>query len=407
MKRLLVLLFVIATHHGFSQSQVQAKAERVVHNEPAKYRELANVHAGAGKMGFTQLIGRNDLTTNFLYLHAGTINAKSGIGHHFHHGIEEMYILLSGEAEFTVNGRTSLLKAPVAVPCKMGDSHAIYNATSEPVRWLNFAVSSVKGQGDAFDLGDSRVGATLDKVPVFVSFQFKNDGLRDSNHPFAGNGALYRRAFGPEVFSTNWNCVDYLVVPKGKSAGPRKLEGVEEVYYVMKGSGSISVNSVARPIVADDSFTALAGEEITLTNTGAEGLELVVIGVGTSSDNSRRQTNSAINTRAMALQMDFVVAKENAEAFEKMYHTVYVPAMNVQQGYLGSKLLRLFPENISKEISAEPTTYNYQIQISFDTEENRRKWVASKEHQVAWPAASGLAKEYKWRGYDVMGNHDR
>ena len=109
----------------------------------------------------------------------------------------------------------------------------------------------------------------------------------------------------------------------------------------------------------------------------------------------------------MALQMDFIVAKENAEAFEKMYYSVYVPAMTVQQGYLGSKLLRLFPENFLKEIQAEPTTYNYQIQISFDTEENRRKWVASSQHQIAWPAATGLAKEYKWRGYDVMGDDDQ
>ncbi len=78
--------------------------------------------------------------------------------------------------------------------------------------------------------------------------------------------------------------------------------------------------------------------------------------------------------------------------------------MNVQKGYLGSKLLRLFPEALAKEIQAEPTTYNYQIQISFDTEENRRKWVASDQHKIAWPGASALAKEYKWRGYEVMGD---
>ena len=67
--------------------------ERVVHNDPSTYRELSSVHAGAGKMGFTQLIGRNDLATNFLYLHSGVIQPKSGIGHHFHHSIEEMYVL--------------------------------------------------------------------------------------------------------------------------------------------------------------------------------------------------------------------------------------------------------------------------------------------------------------------------
>ena len=81
--------------------------------------------------------------------------------------------------------------------------------------------------------------------------------------------------------------------------------------------------------------------------------------------------------------------------------------MTVQQGYLSSKLLRLFSDDLAKTIQAEPTTYNYQIQISFDTEENRRKWVASEQHKIAWPAASGLAKEFKWRGYDVMGDDDQ
>ena len=80
----------------------QPVKDRIVHNDLSKYRTLTAVHAGAGQMAFTQLIGRNELATNFLYLHAGVINAKSGIGHHFHHTIEEMYVLLNGEAEFTI-----------------------------------------------------------------------------------------------------------------------------------------------------------------------------------------------------------------------------------------------------------------------------------------------------------------
>jgi antibiotic biosynthesis monooxygenase (ABM) superfamily enzyme len=79
----------------------------------------------------------------------------------------------------------------------------------------------------------------------------------------------------------------------------------------------------------------------------------------------------------------------------------------VQKGYIESKLLRLYPDNVEKEIEGEQTTYNYQIQISFDTEENRRKWVASAQHNIAWPAASGLAKSFKWRGYDVMGDDNQ
>ena len=403
MNRLLLLLTTLITIAESTQSQTK----RVVHNDPANYRELSAVHAGAGKMGFTQIFGRNDLSTNLLYLHAGSIKPKSGIGHHFHHSIEEMYVLLSGEAEFTVNGHTSKLKAPVIVPCKMGDAHAIYNPTGESLRWLNFGISSIKGQGDAFDLGDSRVGVKLDPVPAFVSSQLKKETLRTNNHLYADKGVLYRRVLGPEIFSTNWNHVDHLIIPAGKSLGQRKTEGMEEIYYVIKGSGKLTLPSTTADLKADDSFTALLDENISIDNNGAGDLELLIIGISVSESKGSNALRSLVKPKAMVLQMDFVVAKENSEAFEKMYHSTYVPAMTVQQGYLGSRLLRLFPEQLSKEIQGEPTTYNYQIQISFDTEENRRNWVKSRQHQVAWPAASGLAKEYKWRGYDVMGEDNK
>lgn len=381
----------------------QAIGKRIVHNDPSKYRSLSAVHAGAGKMGFTQLVGSQALSSNFLYLHAGTIEPKSGIGHHFHHSIEEMYVLLSGEAEFTINGHTSRLKAPAVVPCKLGDAHAIYNATGQPVKWLNFAVSLVKGRGENFDLGDTRVGAKLDPIPVFVSSQLKRDALRSNNTAYPGNGALYRREFGPGVFGSAWNHVDHVIIPAGGSSGPRQLEGIEEVYYVMNGSGTVTVNGDSTPIKADNAFPVLLGETMKLSNTGTNDLELLVIGVSPTKNKEAEGTKP----KGIALQMDFIVTKENSEAFEKMYHSIYVPAMTVQKGYLWSKLLRLFPADISKSIEAEPTEYNYSIQIAFDTEENRRKWVASDQHKIAWPAASKLAKAFKWRGYDVAGEDDQ
>ena len=149
------------------------------------------------------------------------------------------------------------------------------------------------------------------------------------------------------------------------------------------------------------------GEALAIANTGKDDLELLVIGIAPSNKKEPAPLIAPGKPKAMALQMDFIVPKENAEAFEKIYSSVYVPAMTVQQGYLGSKLLRLFPDNLEKEIQGDSTAYNYQIQISFDTEENRRKWVASEQHKIAWPAASGPAKEFKWRGYDVIGDDIR
>ena len=103
----------------------------------------------------------------------------------------------------------------------------------------------------------------------------------------------------------------------------------------------------------------------------------------------------------MLLQIYFKVNEENGQAFEDMFKDVYVPAMQVQDGYLGSRLLRLFPDEIHKEINARETEFNYQMNLVFDTEENRRKWAASDEHQVAFPKAKELVEDVQWRGYDV------
>ena len=400
MKKIFTLLLTFISVYATAQSV----ADRIVSNAPSKYRELSAVHAGAGKMGFTELIGRNDLSTNFLYLHTGVIEPKSGIGHHFHHNIEEMYVILNGEAEFTINGHTSRIQAPAIVPCKMGDAHAIYNASGEQLRWLNFAVSQKKAQGDAFDLGDDRVGADIDPIPVFVAGRLERNQLKPDNPAYPGKGILYRRVLGPEIFSTDWDHVDHVVIPKGSAVGSRQLEGIEEVYYVMKGSGSVTINNGKAAVKADDAFFGKMGEKMTISNDGSEDLELLVIGIAPSKEKGLGISKPLAGPKAMVLQMDFIVAKENAVAFEKMYNSIYVPAMTVQKGYISSKLLRLYPENVATEIEAEPTSFNYQIQISFDTEENRRKWVASDQHQIAWPAATSLAKKYKWRGYDVMGD---
>lgn len=401
MKSTFFVLLSIIVLNTFSQST----SKRIVHNNPANYRQLNAVHAGAGQMKFTGLIGSQTLATNLLYFHAGEIPDKAGIGEHFHHTIEEMYVILGGEAEFTINGRTSKIKGPALVPCKMGDAHGIYNSSGKTLKWLNFGVSTIKGRGDNFDLNDTRVGATLDPIPQFVSSQLKRESLKPNSNIYAGDGILYRRIFGADIFSTNWDHVDHVIIPSGSTA-KRQLDGVEEVYYVIKGSGTITLNSdSSSAIKTDDAFYGSLGEAMIIFNSGKDDLELLVIGITPSKN--RLNTNVAGKPKAMALQMDFVVPKENAEAFEKMYSSIYVPAMTVQQGYLESKLLRLFPDNLEKEIQGEATTYNYQIQISFDTEENRRKWVASPQHLIAWPAASGLAKEFKWRGYEVMGDDNQ
>src|SRR5919202_4384044 len=169
--------------------------DRIAHNDPSKYRLSNAVHDGAGQMRFFAMLDEHSLDTNLYFLHRGVIDPKSGIGHHFHNQCEEMFVILDGEAQFTIDGRTSLLKGPAGAPCRMGHSHAIYNPTAKPVQWMNINVSAIKGKYDAFDLQDGRVGAPLDPIPVFMTMHLSRELLHPVNGMNGGMGtAQYRRA---------------------------------------------------------------------------------------------------------------------------------------------------------------------------------------------------------------------
>lgn len=101
--------------------------------------------------------------------------------------------------------------------------------------------------------------------------------------------------------------------------------------------------------------------------------------------------------------MFFEVKPKNCKPFEEMYANTYVPALRLQKGYTGSMLLRLFPPAVSKEIAAAPTLFNYQMELIFDTEEDRRRWVKSSVHIAAWDVAVSFVESFEWKGYDVAG----
>jgi heme-degrading monooxygenase HmoA len=76
---------------------------------------------------------------------------------------------------------------------------------------------------------------------------------------------------------------------------------------------------------------------------------------------------------------------------EALYWTEYVPGIYVQEGFQRTTLLK-----------KSDALREYQIDITFDSEDLRLKWVNSKEHQEVWPKIASLCSRAAWSGFDTV-----
>src|ERR1700678_3959599 len=125
--------------------------ERIAHADPArciagkpgclKKTMQPGPHDGAGQINWGPLFDAPSVRPNDTakfnlgsplgFLHRGELLPGASFGQHFHNNTEEMFMILEGEADFTIDGRTSRLKGPTGAPLRMGHSHGIYNASGK------------------------------------------------------------------------------------------------------------------------------------------------------------------------------------------------------------------------------------------------------------------------------------
>ena len=280
---------------GQAKEGVVPLINRIGHTDPAKAMPGKNVHQGTGTLGMQTLLGRGTVK-NLAFMHHGPLGPKSSIGHHFHTNSDEMFLILDGDCQFTVNGQTALIKGPAGVPCKSGNSHAVYNPSAKAVDWVNFQVlvadpvqpaagapsqrpgappaqagggmqrrSSYNYSADPttlFEMADDRSDAVLVKKPTFINTgQLTRENLRPVVNINGGKDTVfYRRALGPGAFESNWAFFDHLLIPVGSTAGRHYHEGVDEVYLVIKGKGKVYVNDEWADVAYGDAIPVKAGE---------------------------------------------------------------------------------------------------------------------------------------------------
>jgi mannose-6-phosphate isomerase-like protein (cupin superfamily) len=91
--------------------------------------------------------------------------------------------------------------------------------------------------------------------------------------------AMYHRGLDPSTFYSTWSYVDHLVLSPGATAGPNAKPDMAEVYYVMSGDGTATIDGETVAIHAGDAVPAALGESRAFAATGKTQLEFMIIGI--------------------------------------------------------------------------------------------------------------------------------
>jgi quercetin dioxygenase-like cupin family protein len=95
-----------------------------------------------------------------------------------------------------------------------------------------------------------------------------------------GEGFIYwYRAFDESDFNSKWEFVDWVSIPPNCSVGIHKHDGNEEMYFVVNGTGLMTVDGEERIVTRGDVVLTKSGSSHGLKNNSNEDIDLFVVEV--------------------------------------------------------------------------------------------------------------------------------
>jgi mannose-6-phosphate isomerase-like protein (cupin superfamily) len=214
--------------------------------------DVYGVHGAAGLTHWTCLARRTGLHGGWEAVEWAGLPPGAVSGEHLHTRTEEMYLLLRGRGEVTLDGRAHRVAAGDVVLTGLGTRHGLRNTGTEPLEWLVIEMTATET-------------ATAPTTPIMHSAVVTN--LR-------GIGRLDPRV----VFTGPLRALEVLRLPAGGRAH-LAAEGMEHTVYVTEGGGRAApsgaeTGEVRVPLAPGTALTLPLGTGVTLT-AGPDGLEYV------------------------------------------------------------------------------------------------------------------------------------
>jgi mannose-6-phosphate isomerase-like protein (cupin superfamily) len=184
-----------------------------------------------------------DFKTCLYFFRQGVLPPKTGIGEHIHDNMEVMYIILAGAARITLDGQTGELGEKSIVLCPVGSSHGIYNYTDREVVYLQIACAADEGPYSIVVKNNDLTNGKPIYPPPFRWAKLYSNLQDDYYEMHEGKGWISCYGyFRSDSFTTRWESAGQCFIPPGSSIGYHRHDTIEEIYYILSGSGRLTVD---------------------------------------------------------------------------------------------------------------------------------------------------------------------